>query len=482
MGLSGSGKSTLVRTLIRLIEPTAGRIEIDGQDVTAASHDELLQLRRHTSSMVFQHFGLLAHRTVLDNVAFGLEVQGVSKARASCTRCRDAEARRPRGRREPVPRRALGRHAAARRPRARVRGRPEGAALRRAVQRARPADPPRHAGRGDAPAGRRPARRRSSSRTTCPRRCGSATASRSCATAAIVQLGTPEELVGSPADEYVANFVRDIPRSHVLTLRWIMREPTSGRGGRAEARRGDDRAERRARDRVERAAVLRRRRRPDRRRRRQGRRAHGDRRRGRVLVTASTIAASPGRHPRASAVVAEPHHDRRRDRRRDGRSATSRCRARCRWPELARRGTRSATTSTTCRTGSLPRAHKAHPNFAYRLIHWISSGLDALVRWLYHLLSKWLTWPGTTVLGGLLALRFGGRRAAAIMVASFASFAALGLWDESMQTLALMLVAVALSLLVGVPLGVARRPLRPLQPADHAACSTRCRSSRRSPT
>src|SRR6059058_4207143 len=81
MGLSGSGKSTLVRTLIRLIEPTAGRVELDGHDVTAADKDELLQLRRHTSSMVFQHFGLLAHRTVLDNVAFGLEVQGVSKAK-----------------------------------------------------------------------------------------------------------------------------------------------------------------------------------------------------------------------------------------------------------------------------------------------------------------------------------------------------------------------------------------------------------------
>ena len=97
---------------------------------------------------------------------------------------------------------------------------------------------------------------------------------------------------------------------------------------------------------------------------------------------------------------------------------------------------------------------KTHPNFAYRVIHWISSGLDALVRWLYHLLSSWLTWPGTTLLGGLLAWRFGGRRAAVIMVASFASFAALGLWDDSMQTLSLMLVAVALSLLVGVPLGI----------------------------
>ena len=80
MGLSGSGKSTLVRTLIRLIEPTAGSIEIDGRDVMAAGRAELRELRRHTVSMVFQHFGLLAHRRVVDNVAFGLEVQGVPKA------------------------------------------------------------------------------------------------------------------------------------------------------------------------------------------------------------------------------------------------------------------------------------------------------------------------------------------------------------------------------------------------------------------
>ena len=98
--------------------------------------------------------------------------------------------------------------------------------------------------------------------------------------------------------------------------------------------------------------------------------------------------------------------------------------------------------------------NKAHPNIVYRVIHGISSGLDALVRWLYSLLSSWLTWPATTLLGGLLALRFGGRRAAAIMVASFAAFGFLGLWDDAMQTLALMLVAVAFSLLIGVPLGV----------------------------
>src|SRR5207253_10481916 len=80
MGLSGSGKSTLVRTLIRLIEPSAGKIEIAGQDVMAADRTQLLQLRRHAVSMVFQHFGLLAHRRVVDNVAFGLEIQGVPKA------------------------------------------------------------------------------------------------------------------------------------------------------------------------------------------------------------------------------------------------------------------------------------------------------------------------------------------------------------------------------------------------------------------
>ena len=80
MGLSGSGKSTLVRTLIRLIEPTAGNITIGGRDVMKADAGQLRELRRHTVSMVFQHFGLLAHRRVIDNVAFGLEIQGVPKA------------------------------------------------------------------------------------------------------------------------------------------------------------------------------------------------------------------------------------------------------------------------------------------------------------------------------------------------------------------------------------------------------------------
>lgn len=80
MGLSGSGKSTLVRTLIRLIEPTSGRIVIDGDDVTAMDPAELLQFRRTKAAMVFQHYGLLPHRNVLDNAAWGLEVRGVPRA------------------------------------------------------------------------------------------------------------------------------------------------------------------------------------------------------------------------------------------------------------------------------------------------------------------------------------------------------------------------------------------------------------------
>ena len=79
MGLSGSGKSTLVRTLIRLIEPSAGTISIAGRDVTEADASGLRDLRRQDVSMIFQHFGLLAHRRVVDNVAFGLEIQGVAR-------------------------------------------------------------------------------------------------------------------------------------------------------------------------------------------------------------------------------------------------------------------------------------------------------------------------------------------------------------------------------------------------------------------
>jgi glycine betaine/proline transport system ATP-binding protein len=79
MGLSGSGKSTLVRCLARLIEPSAGEVVFAGRNLLAASPKELIELRRHKMGMVFQHFALLPHLTVLDNVAFPLEIQGVTR-------------------------------------------------------------------------------------------------------------------------------------------------------------------------------------------------------------------------------------------------------------------------------------------------------------------------------------------------------------------------------------------------------------------
>ena len=224
MGLSGSGKSTLVRTLIRLIEPTAGSIEIVGTDVMAASKSELRALRRHKVSMIFQHFGLLAHRRVLDNVAFGLEVQGVGKterhARAhevlKLVGLEDVANQFPDQLSGGMQQRVGVARAFAVNPEVMLYDEPFSALdplIRREMQ--------DEVIRLQAETGKTtmfithdlPEALRLGDRIAIMR------------DGAIVQLGTPEELVGSPADDYVENFTRDIPRSHVLTLRWIMREP-----------------------------------------------------------------------------------------------------------------------------------------------------------------------------------------------------------------------------------------------------------------
>jgi glycine betaine/proline transport system ATP-binding protein len=227
MGLSGSGKSTLVRTLIRLIEPTAGSVTICDQDVIAADTAALRDLRRHKVSMVFQHFGLLAHRTVIDNVAFGLEIQGVSKQERLSKASEILE--------------LVGLHDVARSFPAQLSG---GMQQRVGLARAFAVEPELmlydepfsaldplirrdmqdEVIRLQAETGKTmlfithdlPEALRLGDRIAIMRDGG------------IVQLGTPEELVGSPADDYVENFIRDIPRTHVLTLRWIMRDPKSG--------------------------------------------------------------------------------------------------------------------------------------------------------------------------------------------------------------------------------------------------------------
>src|SRR3989441_1474797 len=227
MGLSGSGKSTLVRTLIRLIEPTAGTIEIDGEDVTGAGHDALRQLRRRKVSMVFQHFGLLAHRRVIDNVAFGLEVQGVPKAERlerarkvlSLVGLDDAATQFPDQLSGGMQQRVGLARAFAVNPKVMLYDEPFSALdplIRRDMQ--------DEVCRLQLETGKTmvfithdlPEALRLGDRIAIMR------------DGKIGQLATPEELVGSPADEYAQNFIRDIPRSHVLTLRWIMREPRPG--------------------------------------------------------------------------------------------------------------------------------------------------------------------------------------------------------------------------------------------------------------
>lgn len=85
MGLSGSGKSTLIRHVNRLIDPTAGEIYVDGTNVLSLSKTELMAFRRHKLSMVFQRFGLMPHKTVLQNVGYGLEVQGIDEKRRTAS-------------------------------------------------------------------------------------------------------------------------------------------------------------------------------------------------------------------------------------------------------------------------------------------------------------------------------------------------------------------------------------------------------------
>jgi glycine betaine/proline transport system ATP-binding protein len=227
MGLSGSGKSTLIRCLTRLIEPTAGTVLIEGEDVTEANADQLLQIRRHKVSMVFQHFGLLPHRTLLDNVGFGLELRGVDK-----------KARRERADRTlalvGLP--GMGDY----RPHQLSGGQQQRVGLARALA----TDPdimlfdePFSA---LDPLIRREmqdeiVRLRAELKKTMvfithdlqeALRLGDRIAIMR--NGRFVQVGTPAEVVLEPADEYVENFVRDVPRSHVVPVEAVMAPPSEG--------------------------------------------------------------------------------------------------------------------------------------------------------------------------------------------------------------------------------------------------------------
>ena len=230
MGLSGSGKSTLIRMINRLHDPTAGQVLIDGEDVLALSQERLREVRRRKISMVFQHFGLLPHRRIVDNVSYGLEVQGVDKAKRT-ERAREVI--------DVVGLAGWGDHY------------PEelsgGMQQRVGLARALATDP--EIMLFDEPFSALDPLIRRDMQDEVVRlqrdlrktmifithdlmealKLGDRIAIMK--DGHFVQVGTPEEIVAHPADDYVADFTKDVPRAHVLTARSIMRAAGGNGGG-----------------------------------------------------------------------------------------------------------------------------------------------------------------------------------------------------------------------------------------------------------
>ena len=224
MGLSGSGKSTLARCLIRLIEPTRGEIRFDGEDILAYSADELMQFRRSNAAMVFQHYALLPHRRVLDNVAFGLEVKGLDKGDRYREALKAIETVGLKGWEDYYPREMSG-------------GMQQRVGLARAL-----AVNPDVLLMDEPFSGLDPLIRRemqdelislqSELRKTIvfithdlneALKLGDRIAIMR--DGEIVQEGSPDEIVTLPTDQYVTEFVRDVSRAKVIQAKAIMREP-----------------------------------------------------------------------------------------------------------------------------------------------------------------------------------------------------------------------------------------------------------------
>ena len=227
MGLSGSGKSTLVRCLTRLIEPTAGEVLVDGEDVRQMSSARLRELRRTHISMVFQHFGLLPHRQVLDNVAYGLEIRGEGKKERHARAQEMIDLVGLSGNERSYPDQLSG-----------------GMQQRVGLARALAVDP--SVMLFDEPFSALDPLIRRDMQSEVIRLHHEVGKTMVFIThdlqealklgdrilimrdGELVQVGTPAEVVAAPADDYVRDFVSDVPRSHVLTLRWVMRDPRPG--------------------------------------------------------------------------------------------------------------------------------------------------------------------------------------------------------------------------------------------------------------
>lgn len=224
MGLSGSGKSTLIRNLIRLVNPTSGSIEIDGKDITKMNNEQLLKFRRDNFGMVFQHYGLLPHLTVLDNAAYGLKIKGLPKGERYAKAMTALETVGLKGWEEYYPTSLSG-------------GMQQRVGLARAL-----ANEPEILLMDEPFSGLDPLIRRQMQDELIELqdklqktiifvthdlhealKLGDRIAIMR--NGELVQVGTPEDILTSPADEYVSNFVQDASPAKVLTAGKIMEEP-----------------------------------------------------------------------------------------------------------------------------------------------------------------------------------------------------------------------------------------------------------------
>ena len=227
MGLSGSGKSTLVRCLSRLIEPTAGRVLLDGQNLLTLGDVAMNEIRRHKLAMVFQHFALLPHETVLGNVAFPLEIQGVARARREQ---RAMEMIRLVG--------LAGKEQV--RPRALSGGQQQRVGIARALsidpevlfldEPFSALDPLIRREMQDELLRLQAVLRKTIVFITHDFEEAIRLADRIAIMrdGAVVQIGTPEELVLRPASEYVREFTRNVPRAKVLSVKAMMQRGLAG--------------------------------------------------------------------------------------------------------------------------------------------------------------------------------------------------------------------------------------------------------------
>ena len=224
MGLSGSGKSTLVRCLGRLIEPTRGQVHIDGEDVLAMNRQQLRDIRRHKMAMVFQHFGNFPHKRVLENVVYGLQIQGIDKTTQRRRAAEVIELVGLSGWEERYPHELSG-------------GMQQRVGLARALavdpqillfdEPFSALDPLIRREMQDQLIGLQQLVQKTMVFITHDfleaLKVGDRVAIMK--DGEFVQVGTPEDLVSNPINDYVRDFTRDVPRSKVLTARSVMTPP-----------------------------------------------------------------------------------------------------------------------------------------------------------------------------------------------------------------------------------------------------------------